>query len=284
MLVLNLTVSDFINSAAGLISGSLNIRDKQLYPGRACTFDGWIVQLSAQATDFSILAISIATLLVVTRQGWLQDLSKRAAILYCLSVWAIPLITSSIATGMGVMGPVSGNWCWITSDRTGLRYGLVHGWRFAIIGITIAIYSYVWWYLSTYYKHMRHFRGVETESHTSQSSGLESGTTAPTSDEENKPPPLPLPVPCTQVISNPANTFIRSQSHRRYREIKRMLLLNGYPLLYVLLWMPGIVNRILEANGLQNHRVQNILQCSTQFVGFANAITYGLNQSWLPNR
>lgn len=48
---------------------------------------------------------------------------------------------------MELMEPVSGNWCWISSEETTLRYALGHGWRFAIILITICIYIYVFIYM-----------------------------------------------------------------------------------------------------------------------------------------
>jgi hypothetical protein len=61
------------------------------------------------------------------------------------------------------------------------------------------------------------------------------------------------------------------------REIKKMLLLNAYPILYVILWLPGILNRLLEAAGHPSYAL-SILQCSTQYIGLANAITYGFNE------
>ncbi|CAN9337104.1 unnamed protein product [Alternaria alternata] len=61
------------------------------------------------------------------------------------------------------------------------------------------------------------------------------------------------------------------------REIKRMLLLNAYPVLYIILWLPGILNRLVEASGHSSYPLA-ILQCSTQYIGLANAITYGFNE------
>jgi hypothetical protein len=61
------------------------------------------------------------------------------------------------------------------------------------------------------------------------------------------------------------------------REIKRMLLLNAYPVLYIILWLPGIFNRLVEAAGHSSYLL-TILQCSTQYIGLANAITYGFNE------
>ncbi|KAK1851679.1 hypothetical protein CCHR01_05673 [Colletotrichum chrysophilum] len=72
---------------------------------------------------------------------------------------------------------------------------------------------------------------------------------------------------------------IRSQTRKVEREIKRMMLLNAYPVMYVLLWIPGLVNRLMEASGnTSQSRVLAALQSSSQFIGFANAITYGFNQ------
>ena len=54
---------------------------------------------------------------------------------------------------------------------------------------------------------------------------------------------------------------------------------NAYPTLYVLLWIPGIVNRLMEATGKtpSNPRAVAALQSTSQFVGFANALTFGVN-------
>lgn len=56
-----------------------------------------------------------------------------------------------------------------------------------------------------------------------------------------------------------------------------MMLLNAYPVLYILLWMPGILNRLVEAAGHSSF-VLTVLQCSTQYIGLANALTYGYNE------
>lgn len=61
------------------------------------------------------------------------------------------------------------------------------------------------------------------------------------------------------------------------RCIRRAFLLNAYPIMYIILWLPAIMNRISDASGHRS-RALTIMQCSTQFVGLANAITYGLNE------
>jgi hypothetical protein len=354
-LVFNLALSDFINATTNVISGSIYIRDHKLVDSPACVANGWIEQLSVQATDFNILWISIATVLVVTQKARLATMTTARITLICLSSWFIPLVTSTTATAMGEIKPVSGNWCWISKDRTDLRYGLTHGWRFVIIAVTIGAYTYVWWYLRRHFKalwsfNMPTFRSrkggkqmngpgsyVEIEAEREfnaelamsplqspsnccpepalpASQGIEIRSEfMMTEDEARGPdsehsykhaPSMPSPIHPKAGFGSPtwaasvtspqimttsstgaAKEYARNQTKQTYKDIKRMLLLNGYPLLYVILWIPGIINRVFEATGsTTNSRVLAILQCSTQFVGFSNAITYGLNQQWRAGR
>ncbi|EFQ30565.1 hypothetical protein CGRA01v4_12560 [Colletotrichum graminicola] len=453
-LVLNLTLAEFINSLDNSISGIIYIKNKELLPGTACVLNGMVGQLSVQASDFSILAIAVVTFLTITRKTYMPDSSIVKKVIICLSIWIVPIATSVAATVMGTIQPVSGNWCWITQDRTDLRYGLAHGWRFAIIFTTIFIYMYVWWFLG------RHFRSMVTTSDGLYESGNSTGLVAsvihkkngfevmhgqdlemdeferlkplvseppltprtpsiphPTAqafrkpslvgnqddkagqlarpsvssvsthllddktDEEPKrkmssrisrfddddldmtqasearfsyleqedklnrsaaggpshlhqdmPPPvatrfsrygkssfsfgssnkintsrdstvlwnLPAPQdlrsrdfpvsPGLQNVQNkPAHPNVtatmmsdfpvRRQTRKIEREIKRMMWLNAYPIMYVVLWIPGLVNRLMEASGNSSQsRVLQALQSSSQYIGFANAITYGFNQ------
>lgn len=74
-------------------------------------------------------------------------------------------------------------------------------------------------------------------------------------------------------------TYKTPETKRTEREVKRMLLLNAYPILYVLLSVPGLVNRLLQASGSPlSGRLLDALQASSAFIGFANAVTYGLNR------
>ncbi|CAN8103561.1 unnamed protein product [Discula destructiva] len=258
------------------------------------------------------------------------------------------------------MQPVSGNWCWIARDRPDLRYGLAHGWRFAIIFATICIYVYIYQYLTRHFRSLvmpsalteppqpqPHRRGPRSVSETNLTDGVHEygiplgtrrSTTIVQTFEDRKPhtgsftpgvvseissSTYHLTTPGSEMnltkhhvgvavtpetssssyfhkaskdLSNPgtrhlglpggssASTTKYSSGRRRTRdtvetEIKRMLLLNGYPIMYIILWIPGMTNRIMEASGQpSSSKVLAALQCSTQFVGFANALTYGLNR------
>ena len=68
-----------------------------------------------------------------------------------------------------------------------------------------------------------------------------------------------------------------SATNPRYIAIQKMLLLNAYPLAYIILWIPGLANRLYEATGRSSPGLQ-IAQASWQLVGLANAVTYGWNE------
>lgn len=369
------------------------LRNRALYPGTACTINGFVGQLSVQAADFSILVIALVTLLTITRTTYMPAASSARKTLICLSVWIAPLITASIATGLGAMGPVSGNWCWIMSTRTDLRYALTHGWRIAIIFITSGIYLFVWWYMNRHFRSMvstitssggtgrdrggswssrrRGFRRMKDGRRTKEETGADDEDTELSTVSKSRISRIgddwELSAPeaayareagredgtdeeqelgggdhhqqrrmrrrdsiCSlsdgddddhhhddkaathvQIRAGPGraadarrfgdrkaglqttDTTIsefptRKRTRDMEREIKRMLLLNAYPIMYVLLWVPGLVNRFMEATGNKsNSRALAALQASSQFVGLANALTYGFNkglrkkvQSW----
>ncbi|KAH7131694.1 G protein-coupled glucose receptor regulating Gpa2-domain-containing protein [Dactylonectria estremocensis] len=374
VLVLNLTVAEFINSLNNSVSGAIFISTRELRPGAACVVNGLVGQLSVQAADFSILAIALVTLLTVTRVLYAPTLSTSRKLLSCIAIWIIPAVTSIVATAMGQMAPVGGNWCWISAGRPDLRYALTHGWRFFVIFSTIAIYLYIWLYLrqnlwpnngdqnsSSYglpatnsayscFGTRSGFKTVDDEEDEldelnrpsleagkrPQAQGLLVGSQRPDeierdrsmdnqkgeggdSDEETRAqsgtingntgghsksysrvivtdlesPSPAITQPNTAYLqtqhndarqqgnvlqTNQSEFPMRRQASQVEREIKRMMLLNGYPLMYVLLWIPGLVNRLMEASGHKpSPTTMAALQVSTQFVGVANALTYGFN-------
>jgi hypothetical protein len=90
--------------------------------------------------------------------------------------------------------------------------------------------------------------------------------------------------PATPPTSHGTATAVRPhapregpQSQRSTKQLRRMLLLNGYPILYIVLWIPGIANRICEAVGL-NYTWLSGLQASTQFMGVCDVLTYAYNE------
>lgn len=78
---------------------------------------------------------------------------------------------------------------------------------------------------------------------------------------------LPPPNVSTTIQVTPS---VAATLWSREIDIQKLLLLNAYPIGYIILWIPGIANRFVELSG---HRVRGlaIAQASTQFVGLANA-------------
>ena len=74
--------------------------------------------------------------------------------------------------------------------------------------------------------------------------------------------------------NNMADTF---SPNERYQAIQRALLLNAYPVAYIILWLPDIANRLIEATGHSVTAMQ-FLQVARQLIGLTNALTYGWNE------
>jgi hypothetical protein len=79
----------------------------------------------------------------------------------------------------------------------------------------------------------------------------------------------------TTVSTN--DSRIRSN---RAKELRRFLLLNGYPILWILLWIPGMANRACELAGRSPTWLQ-ALQATTQLVGLANVLTYAVTEKFV---
>jgi hypothetical protein len=84
---------------------------------------------------------------------------------------------------------------------------------------------------------------------------------------------VPSSQPAPPQAKPPTLNSIQAQEHF----VRKLLLLNTYPIMYVLLWVPGVANRFFELSG-HSSKILAVLQASTQFVGLANAIVYGCNE------
>ncbi|KAL1620559.1 hypothetical protein SLS56_009585 [Neofusicoccum ribis] len=308
-LILNLTVAEFCNSLNNSISGLyIVINHGVIKDGPTCDLNGWVGQFSVQAVDFSILAIAVVTLLTIQFKTYILYASTPKKIMICLSIWVVPLITSSTALGLNVIEPVSGNWCWIAQDHKWLRYALGHGWRFAIIIITFCIYIYVFLYMhqrlklrdtsgrSYSFDYGKDTNGFEMNFWLANNGPVNAnGRTTPNPGDRDDDFPLPPPKAFSAGLPHarpkspttveaeekliPAPRIRIRQTTNIDKDVWRMVLLNMYPVTYLILWLPGIANRIAESTGNYNHAL-GILQSSTQYIGFANACVYGFKEHW----
>ncbi|CZR68659.1 uncharacterized protein PAC_18558 [Phialocephala subalpina] len=324
---------DFFNALNNSISGIYLFAKGRLSPGPLCTANGFFGQMTVQGTDFSILLIAFATVFALRgRHPAISNVSWKSKLLVTLCVWFVPVTTALTGVGLQAYRPVSGNWCWISQSKPVLRYALNHGWRFAIIFVTISLYVYLYFYFRSQFHEIRDLSqtrppqlalnklrpiGEDAEltidsypintkfpypdpNEVYRQTGFRDGDDdfdfalrrketlerAIGSRSDNVPisssKALTNITSYAQSLSSPSSITPFSYSHtasleRKQHEIRKTLLLNAYPIAYVILWIPGIANRVLELSGGQS-RVLNILQSSTQFVGLANAVTYGYNE------
>ncbi|PSK46107.1 Pyruvate kinase isoform A [Elsinoe australis] len=279
-LVLNLTIAEWINSGNNTVSGIITfIRGSSLPPSPGCTANGFIGQLSVQAADFSILSIAISTAMVVTRNKRVRDYSHLSRFLICAGVWVVPFITAIVATASHAIGPVSGNWCWIKASRTDLRYGLTHGWRFAVIIITLVLYGYVFIMLKKHFDKMSDLMYGKSSDPTQRTKAGNTGTVDEdeiglTAEQANNHESVELGAIKNKVTVQD-HGMRKAKGRATRQDVARIMLLKAYPLGYIILWIPGIINRLIEASGSKS-RVFAIMQASTQYIGFVNSVTYVL--------
>ncbi|KAM0326742.1 hypothetical protein ACHAQA_006615 [Verticillium albo-atrum] len=213
-------------------------------------------------------------------------------------------MASTIGLALDSYGYVSGNWCWIRSSRLDLRYGLSHGWRIAIFFVTIVIYTYIYIKLKRVFKGLRSIStGTGTRRVPDYQATAPSDTDNDTqriliaqsisvSHEMQNLPQTPDTIDQYKSYSNDGTTqatvTIESATGPDARpfeasrmpaapNVRKMLLMNGYPLAYIILWIPGIANRLAESVG-KSPRWLSALQASTQYIGLINALTYGLSE------
>jgi hypothetical protein len=206
------------------------------------------------------------------------------------------LLSGNIALALNGFGYVSGNWCWIRADRLDLRYALTHGWRLFIFFATILIYTYIYIHLKRVF---RRIRNVTTElSEASYDSSATGGSYTQNSDRHQvlQPDSLPLVDEPQQIRTEAARGHVSGSATSNQPQagaiksfpskslmppppnLSKMLLLNGYPIAYIILWIPGIANRLTESLNGASPQWLKALQASTQFIGLVNAVTYGLSE------
>ena len=319
---------EFTNSLNNTISGIyiLAAGDIPKAPTAACVANGYIGQLTVQvsavfmtypcttdaskATDFSVLAMAVSTLVIVSQSTVTSDSPMKIKILTTAAIWTFPCISSTVIASLHAFGPVSGNWCWIIERRNDLRYGLAHGIRFDILLATITIYTIVFRIVKkkmmstlasssnqygTASGHLATVQGGdELVEKDIEMANLISKSTLVTVSIDAGSGPIPRSQISTQNDTSLSDIHragqipstveyngeskmkkheARAVQNRTKQNMARIMLMRAYPFAYVLLWIPGIANRLAELAG---HPVEAlvILQASTQCIGFVDSILY----------
>ncbi|KAK2129167.1 G protein-coupled glucose receptor regulating Gpa2-domain-containing protein [Fusarium oxysporum II5] len=306
-LIINLLLCDLADMINNTISGSLALKYgplDQVLTKRQCTANAWVGQLTVQTIDFNILFISITVLLTVQKAYLLQDSSLRSVLFICLCAWIPGIITSFTALGLQAYGPVGGNWCWIQAKYPILRWSLSFGWRLCIFFLVIGIYTTVYVQLKRAFGHF----GVSG----STSDGTNLTTDTGLRSQHVRTPAWPPIIKTLTVayelgtvndaasssstapMSNQAHCYSNAEPdssaasaspirqpawNRASPNLRRMMLLNGYPLGYLILWTPGVINRFIEIKGKSPPWLVALL-ASTQYIGLVHAITYGYNEQF----
>ncbi|ORY57719.1 uncharacterized protein BCR38DRAFT_354184 [Pseudomassariella vexata] len=81
----------------------------------------------------------------------------------------------------------------------------------------------------------------------------------------------------TKSLERPRSRSRVQQASALDNEMRHWLLLSIYPLTYILVWIPGIANRLVEMTGGSSH-VLEIMQATTQLTGLVNALAYGIRE------
>ncbi|KIJ37268.1 hypothetical protein M422DRAFT_781835 [Sphaerobolus stellatus SS14] len=303
VLILNLAAADCLNGLDNSVSGFyILLKRRSISPGHLCTASGFIGQLTVQGSDCAILAIALITVSTITSKNNINTVascwSAKVILYVTAAIWALPVFTSVFALGMQWYSPATGSWCWLVENPKYIRYVLTHGWRFLFIAIEIGLYTYLHFYLSKHYRNLAQL--VESQRATEDKYQSTGNSTGELNKVDSKPPSSQFsavsekgnvtPSPSNSAVTIPQRQVKRrwifshrnkrggiERQHPRYKSIQRVLLLNAYPLAYIILWIPGIINRLIEASG-HTSTVTQVLQASTQFVGLANALTYGWNE------
>ncbi|TFK33377.1 G protein-coupled glucose receptor regulating Gpa2-domain-containing protein [Crucibulum laeve] len=310
ILIINLATSDFLNALDISASGFwIVVRGQGLQEGPLCVANGFIGQLTVQGTDCAILAIALVTVYTITRHNTVGPVNaswnRSTIIRVTFAIWILPITTSCIALGMKWYEPASGSWCYIIDNPRYLRYLLTHGWRFLFFSVDIGLYTYLYLYLRNHYRKLSKMLGTELsheladwtekDGQTASSrfsnikespgSATDSSYTPPSNAKSSSSHPSfysHINITWKTILSHRRishTTTNESSIHEvRHRYIQHVLLLNAYPLAYMLLLIPGLANRLVEASG-HTSKIMQALQASSQFVGLANALTYGWSEN-----
>ncbi|RPA97929.1 family A G protein-coupled receptor-like protein [Choiromyces venosus 120613-1] len=279
-LIQSLALADFLNASSTSTSGFYILaRNRELPEGVGCKVNGLVTQITVQATDLSILAIALVTVWAITKPSTFSRWSTRKGILTVCIIWVFPFITGFTALAKDWYHPVSGNWCWIQKKPAYIRYALTHGWRFFVIFTVIALYTYLHFFLRDHFSELRDASNGSTG--TFRSRLQRDLLRRQNEQQQGRTPPCPPPVAVVSTASGPqgkSHAIKQSYQDSDYgKKVSKVLLMKAYPTFYVILWIPGIANRLVEASGRSSTTLQ-LMQASTQFVGLANAITYGWNE------
>ncbi|TPX42165.1 hypothetical protein SeMB42_g03752 [Synchytrium endobioticum] len=308
LIIVCLMVSDTANSLTNLISGLSVLRGNQLTNGPFCTATGYIGQVSVQSSDFSVLLMALITYATFTpdpgspSSRWLARLQARKWVLV-LPLLLVPLASASLAFVYPGYERASFSWCWIAAEPVYARYVYAHGLRLAIMLALPVIYGRLYFRIRNAYRVAKERdlarRAIEAE--------WEYSMTPPRSMNKHsyggRPDSIislashdtvildgddvssyfesvrgPTSLKCVAGARRRKRGASASPEVAKLKQLKKAMdLMIALPIVYFILWIPGVINRLHVATNGRTTWVLEALQTSTQYIGFVNSILYGLN-------
>ncbi|KAK9766907.1 hypothetical protein K7432_003658 [Basidiobolus ranarum] len=309
-LICSLAISDFIYSLNNSISGLLLVTNGSLNDGVFCTVNGYVHHYSSLIRDLTVLGIALVTYGVL--KGPLDSADyepylPRHRIIVFLFIWLAPNIPTLIGYKSSGFTLVSGNWCSAPSDPMWVRAVLFLGIPFLITISIVILYAYLYGSLRLYYISTRQLDTGYFDTRGDQVQKSSSGNHDaywPSDDINEEKTSVVLTSSIKDNIEELAVINITTKelsihleedlvdtcfSHNRTNDNKvkpefstadndhiamAMRRIYLYPLVYVVITLPGLLNRLLETSGVDLN-IFEILQSITQLTGLANAVLYG---------
>ncbi|TPX35013.1 hypothetical protein SmJEL517_g02464 [Synchytrium microbalum] len=286
LIILSLITADTANSLVNLITGITVLHGNKLDNGMFCTVTGFIGQATVQSSDFCVVLMALVSYATFNPNGsrilaWVQ--SKPWVLILPIAI--IPLVTATIALIPGYE-KASFSWCWISTTPVYARYTLSHGLRIGIMITLPFLYGAIYLRIRLAYQDARERslarQAIEAEWDADITPTKSSQDTDIYVDEWSD----------SDTIITLHRQGSASKMHRRNTASDRgssieinkvtqlrhaMRLMIVFPVIYFVLWIPGIVDRLYVAITGNTTLLLEALQCATQFIGLFNAILYGLN-------
>lgn len=140
MLVLNLLIADFQQSAAFLISWYWISKRMIVAPTSACFGQGWLLHSGDVSSALFVLAIAVHTFSTAV-MGY--RISNTVFYSTVLMLWILAYLLTAIGVAMHPNDYFvrAGAWCWVSSEYESERLFLHYIWVFVVEFSTVAIYA-----------------------------------------------------------------------------------------------------------------------------------------------
>ncbi|KAK9717449.1 hypothetical protein K7432_006186 [Basidiobolus ranarum] len=305
MLVVSLLLTDFVAYGNEFVSSLLSIYYTGL-PTTYCKINGLIETLTSEGSDFTILGIALVTFVCLRNPlPWLQNTSRlqQNRVFVFVAIWTYPVLLTTILAVNNMFSQVSETWCWISSEPEWVRLVFGSGIQVLIFLAISVLYSFLFVHLNHAQSFLRSMEdsfacitdeicdGNTEDTYNSSSAPTELGIIASPqasyspdaidTKSQNEyfysPPPKEASTLMCPAINRSKINIVTNTTSSAKKLLKTMRLMSLYPIVYIILWCPLIVYRILQMLGYTSPNLEYLLLVKV-FIGAANAILYGCTE------